>query len=456
MVSPVIGPAQKWDSISWRQHPLVKNAQDSVRLNVNVIDNNGNSSVLLKGVSPAVANMFITSVNPKQYPYLQFMLYTKDAVTHTPSQMNKWQVFYTPVPEVAVNPSLYYLFYKDTLYGGDTVRLKTVVQNIGDYAMDSMYVSSWVTDPNGSSHYISGLKRTKKLNPGDTTFISVKTSTNQFSGSNNLWLEVNPPYLPQTRPEEFYFNNYVRKSFVALGEKNSPLLDVTFDGVHILNNDIVSPKPGILMELTSDNKFLALNNSDTGNFAVYIRNINSPVAQRVYFGPQMQFTPAVLPNNRCKVLYTPTLTDGTYELTVQAADRSGNLSATNSYKVDFVVVNKSSITNVLNYPNPFSTSTRFVFTLTGDQIPTYFKIQIITITGKVIREITEGELGPIHIGRNITQYAWDGTDQFGSKVANGVYLYRVVTSIDNQSIDHMATNADSFFTKGWGKMYIIR
>jgi hypothetical protein len=234
------------------------------------------------------------------------------------------------------------------------------------------------------------------------------------------------------------------------------LLDVTFDGVHILNNDIVSPKPSILMELTSDNKFLALNNSDTGNFAVYIRNINSSVAQRVYFGSQMQFTPAVLPNNRCKVLYTPILADGTYELTVQAADRSGNLSATNSYKVDFVVVNKSSITNVLNYPNPFSTSTRFVFTLTGDQIPTYFKIQIITITGKVIREITESELGPIHIGRNITQYAWDGTDQFGSKLANGVYLYRVVTSIDNQSIDHMATNADSFFIKGWGKMYIIR
>ncbi len=456
MVSPIIGPAQKWDSISWRQHPLVKNAQDSVRLNVNAIDNNGNSSVLLKGVSPAVANMFITSVNPKQYPYLQLMLYTKDAATHTPSQMNKWQVFYTPVPEVAVNPSIYYSFYKDTLYGGDTIRLKTVVQNIGDYAMDSMYVSSWITDPNGSSHYISGLKRTKKLNPGDTAFISVKTSTNQFSGNNNLWLEVNPPYLPQTRPEEFYFNNYIRKSFTALGDKNSPLLDVTFDGVHILNNDIVSPKPNILMELTSDNKFLALNSSDTSNFAVYLRNINSSVAQRIYFGAQMRFTPAVLPNNRCKVLYTPILTDGTYELTVQAADRSGNLSATNSYKVDFVVVNKSSITNVLNYPNPFSTSTRFVFTLTGDQIPTYFKIQIITITGKVIREITEGELGPIHIGRNITQYAWDGTDQFGSKVGNGVYLYRVVSSIDNQSIDHMATNADSFFTKGWGKMYIIR
>jgi len=455
MVSPIIGPAQKWDSVSWRQHPLVKNAVDSVRLNINTIDVNGNASILVKGVTPAVANMYVSSVNPKQYPYLQFMLYTKDAVTHTPAQMNKWQVFYTPVPEVAVNPSIYYSFYKDTLYGGDTVRFRTVVQNVGDYAMDSMMVNSWVVDPNGTSHYIAGLKPTKKLNPGDTTMISSKTSSNPYNGSNNIWLEVNPPYLSQTRPEEYYFNNYVRKTFVAEGNKNSPLLDVTFDGIHILNNDIVSPHPNILMELTSNNKFLVLNYSDTGKFAVYIRNVSNPVPQRIYFN-QLQFTPAVLPDNRCKVQYEPALSDGTYELTVQAADQSGNLAASNSYKVDFVVINKSTITNILNYPNPFSTSTRFVFTITGDQLPTYFKIQIMTITGKVVREITENELGTLHIGRNITQYAWDGTDQFGSKLANGVYLYKVTTSIDNQSIDHMATEADSYFNKGWGKMYIIR
>jgi len=456
MVSPVIGPAQKWDSISWRQHPLVKNAHDSVRLNVMAIDNNGNSTILLKGVAPVVANMYITSLNPKQYPCLQFMLYTEDAVTHTPSQMNKWQVFYTPVPEVAVNPSIYYSFYKDTLYGGDTVRFKTVIQNVGDYAMDSMYANAWITNTNGASTYLSGIRRTKKLNPGDTTMISAKASSNAYTGSNNIWMEVNPPFLPQTRPEEYYFNNYVRKTFVSEASRNTPLLDVTFDGIHILNNDIVSPHPNILMELTSNNKFLVLNYSDTGKFAVYLRNVNSPNPQRIYFGSQMQFTPAVLPNNKCKVLYTPSLPDGTYELTVQAADQSGNLAAANSYKVDFVVVNKSTITNVLNYPNPFSASTRFVFTITGDQLPTYFKIQVMTITGKVVREITENELGPLHIGRNITQYAWDGTDQFGSKLANGVYLYKITTSIDNQSIDHMDTGADSYFTKGWGKMYIIR
>jgi len=455
MLTPLIGPAQKWDSISWRQHSLFKKDQDSVKLNVMAIDNNGNQTTLLHGVSPVAANVFISSLNAKKYPYLQMQLYTKDALTHTPSQMNKWQVFYTPVPEVAMNPSIYNSFYANTLTGGDTIRLKTVLQNIGDYPMDSMLVSSWIVDPNNATHIISS-KYAKKLNPGDTTMLSVKYSSNGYSGNNTIWMEANPPYLTTTRPEEYFFNNYVKKSFVAQADKNSPLLDVTFDGIHILNDDIVSPHPNILMQITSDNKFLALNGNDTGNIAVYIRNVNNPVAQRVYFGPQMQFTPAVLPNNKCHIVYTPTFADGTYELSVQAADRSNNLSATTPYKIDFEVINEATITSVLNYPNPFSTSTRFVFTITGDQVPTYFKIQIITITGKVVREITESELGPLHIGRNITEYAWDGTDQFGSKLANGVYLYRVITSINSEAIAHSATSADSFFTKGWGKMYLLR
>jgi flagellar hook assembly protein FlgD len=141
---------------------------------------------------------------------------------------------------------------------------------------------------------------------------------------------------------------------------------------------------------------------------------------------------------------------------VQGADRSGNLSGSNVYKIDFDIINKSMISNILNYPNPFSTATRFVFTLTGDQIPTYFKIQIMTITGKIVREITEAEIGPLHIGTNITQYAWDGTDQFGDRLANGIYLYHVTATINGQSIDHYTTGADSYFTKGWGKMYLMR
>lgn len=117
------------------------------------------------------------------------------------------------------------------------------------------------------------------------------------------------------------------------------------------------------------------------------------------------------------------------------------------------------ISNMMNYPNPFTTSTAFVFTITGNEIPQNIKIEIMTVTGKIVREITKQELGPLRIGRNITEFKWDGTDQFGQKLANGVYLYRVVTNLNGKELEKFRTegeNTDKYFNKGYGKMVLIR
>ena len=143
-------------------------------------------------------------------------------------------------------------------------------------------------------------------------------------------------------------------------------------------------------------------------------------------------------------------------MSVQATDESGNQSGLNDYKIQFEVVNKSTITEVINYPNPFSTSTRFVFTLTGSEVPDDFRIRIMTVSGKIVREISRAEIGDIHIGRNITDFAWDGKDQFGDQLANGVYLYKVITGMNGVEIEKRETSADQYFKKGWGKMYLMR
>ena len=36
------------------------------------------------------------------------------------------------------------------------------------------------------------------------------------------------------------------------------------------------------------------------------------------------------------------------------------------------------------------------------------------------------ELGPLRVGINRTQYRWDGTDDFGNKLGNGVYLMKAI------------------------------
>ena len=181
----------------------------------------------------------------------------------------------------------------------------------------------------------------------------------------------------------------------------------------------------------------------------------------------MQWVPAgQAPNtdNAASINFKPYFPqDGDYELIVSGKDRSENSAGAIQYRVAFQVINKPMISNMLNYPNPFTTSTAFVFTLTGSEVPQNLRIQILTITGKTVREITKDELGPIHIGRNITEFKWDGTDQYGQKLANGVYLYRVVTNLNGKSLDKYkskergnADNTDQFFNNGYGKMYLMR
>ncbi|RYF88883.1 MAG: T9SS type A sorting domain-containing protein, partial [Chitinophagaceae bacterium] len=177
----------------------------------------------------------------------------------------------------------------------------------------------------------------------------------------------------------------------------------------------------------------------------------------------MRFIPANVNaggDNTASIEFTPHFAaDGEYELIVAGRDVVGNNAGAMEHRVIFSVINKPMFSNLLNYPNPFTTSTAFVFTVTGSEVPQNIRIQILTITGKVVREITKEELGPIHIGRNITEFKWDGTDMYGQRLANGVYIYRVLTNLNGRKLDkYTAPNesTDKFFNKGYGKMYLMR
>jgi flagellar hook assembly protein FlgD len=56
----------------------------------------------------------------------------------------------------------------------------------------------------------------------------------------------------------------------------------------------------------------------------------------------------------------------------------------------------------------------------------------------------------------MTEFAWDGTDEFGDRLARGVYLYRVIAQLNGQDLEVRETKASEYFTKGIGKMYLLR
>ncbi len=83
---------------------------------------------------------------------------------------------------------------------------------------------------------------------------------------------------------------------------------------------------------------------------------------------------------------------------------------------------------MVNYPNPFSANTTFIFQHNiSEQIDV--KIKIYTIAGRLIKNIEEFSITDKYV-----KIDWDGRDEDGSQIANGTYLYKIIIkSVDGKS-----------------------
>jgi len=119
------------------------------------------------------------------------------------------------------------------------------------------------------------------------------------------------------------------------------------------------------------------------------------------------------------------LSPGLHTLTLKAWDVYNNAS---TQDIQFVVYDKDvslELTNVLNYPNPFVNYTEFWFNHNSSDVLDV-SIQIFTISGKLIKTINgQTNLGSKTVSSVSRDLTWDGTDDFGSKIGKGVYVYKL-------------------------------
>ena len=75
-----------------------------------------------------------------------------------------------------------------------------------------------------------------------------------------------------------------------------------------------------------------------------------------------------------------------------------------------------------NYPNPFNPTTNIdIELLDSDNI----KLIIYDINGRKIKELASG-----YYSKGSYDFMWNSTDDFGSKVSSGLYIYQLITSND--------------------------
>ncbi|HEX8659259.1 MAG TPA: hypothetical protein VF690_17095 [Hymenobacter sp.] len=462
ITSTRIGPAKSWESLyHWiKQEP---GATSSYTLKVIGIDTLNQSTVLFAGV-PALSGrsgFSLSSVSAALYPHLQLELTMQDSLRRTAPQLKEWFITYQGVPEGIVlrdqvSPSN---AYEPATLAAQATDLKSltipvVFENVTPYDFGTpLRAKVELRDAQGVVQDSPLVNVPGQLKGDSRVTIPITLPLGNYFGSNfTVKVTVNPK--PRPLPEVNLFNNELNLGpFPILDTNVPPTLDVAIDGRHILNGELVSPVPVISIQLNDEDKVNHI--ADRSAFTVMLLKPGSSTPQVVDLnGANVNFSVDVTKGSVAKLEYRPgqaaPLPDGVYTLRVQGRDPRQASAGAQEFQVKFEVVNASKITNLYPYPNPVTNKARFVFTLTGQQLPRDMKIQILTLTGRVVREIFMNELGPLHIGNNITDFAWDGTDSYGDRLANGTYLYRVSLDDPDKQFGHRDTAGDNAFKKDWG------
>ena len=466
IVSTQIGPAQQWNNL---YASIVKpNATGQYTLKIVGINaTTGVETTVLPNVAipgtGALTTQSLAGISAATYSYLRLDLMLSDTA-HVAPQLRQWLVTSRGLPEGVVQrdavPASNYAaatLLAQATSGNGTVSFPVKFKNVSTETF-SAPLSTRVQVRDGSGKIVAGPVSviTPAPLPGETATINASINLAGKFGDLTIEVVVNP----RLQPEQNYANNeLILPPFNVINNNVPPTLDVAVDGRHILNGELVSSMPVIVVQLNDEDQIVHVRDRNSFTLTLQRPGQSSPTLVPLT-GADINFSVDSTRGSRARLTFEPgknaPLLDGKYTLRVQGRDPSKAAAAAQEVQLSFEVVNAATISNVYPYPNPVISKARFVFTVTGQELPRNMKIQIMSLTGRVVREIFMSELGPLHIGNNITDYAWDGTDSYGDRLANGTYLYRVAYDDSNVSFSHRDTAGDKAFKNDWGKLVLMR
>jgi hypothetical protein len=133
--------------------------------------------------------------------------------------------------------------------------------------------------------------------------------------------------------------------------------------------------------------------------------------------------------------------NGKHTIRVKAWDVNNN---SGEGSVDFIVLDGKvmAIENLMNYPNPFSGETHFVFEHNHPEEALDVQINIYNAAGAIVKNIDQ-QFTPT--GSRSNEIVWDGADNQGNRLPSGVYVYRVLISTEQ-----------GFKSSAYQKLVIVR
>ena len=236
----------------------------------------------------------------------------------------------------------------------------------------------------------------------------------RFYDSFNTWLPE-----PANFSTDFVSINgrgNLKIAFINSSDVTSPNLEASLNGQKFFKNSYLSSKPLVYINAQDEN---GLDHRESGI--------------RVWLNYSDTLSPAQITGNgsELSIQLKPQLTHLDSSLHVSVSDASGNWSDT--LHLTFTVKTELELIDYGNFPNPFQNRTWFSYELT-DACDDFY-LDLFTVNGKRIRRFTTGSTDRDLESGSYHEILWDGRNDSGELVANGVYFYRMVGFKDDVMLE---------------------
>ncbi len=202
----------------------------------------------------------------------------------------------------------------------------------------------------------------------------------------------------------------------AVADNNSPRVQLYMNDESFVSGGTTNESPFLVANLEDESGINTASGIGHDIVAILDGDVDNPYILNDYYQTNLNdFTKGTLR------FPLRNLTIGLHTITFKAWDVYNNPITA---EIQFVVVGNESITltNVLNYPNPFVNYTEFWFSHNRPYEPLEVQVQVLTVTGKVVWTRNQIVTTEGFLSKEIT---WDGKDDFGNKIGKGVYVYKL-------------------------------
>jgi len=240
----------------------------------------------------------------------------------------------------------------------------------------------------------------------------------RFSSHLNQWVKV-PNDINTNGYKYVKTNTFGEFALFYVNDNESPVIEITINGRPLRNNMLVPKTPELAVILQDENGI------DISN-GILIKLDGDTISRS-----DMNVPNSIQNASAISILTSPTFQTGEHTLIVEAIDANGNKTIK---QLNFITSGNFDVIVYGNYPNPFTDETYISYYVDSGGLLDDFSVKIYTVSGRMIKKIDtsdqrfrEPDYYEVH---------WDGQDDDGKIVANGVYFAILKAKYNGKEIEH--------------------